>query len=184
MKSYKRSKRVNGNSREIRQSMVWRRLSAVVVFVLLATMLLAKTLDMQILRSEFFEQQGDARQLRTVSIAAHRGDIVDRNGDPFAVSVPVNSIWLNPKVAKYHLDELAGVASLLSLDVISLKKKIKDNGHREFLYLKRHASPELADKVMALKVPGVSLQNEYRRYYPSGEVAAHVVGFSDIDDNG
>ena len=184
MKPYRRSKRANCNKPETRESMAWRRLSATVVFVLLATVLLVKTLDMQILHSEFFERQGDARQLRTISIAAHRGDIVDRNGEPFAVSVPVNSIWLSPKVAKDHLDKLVKVAGLLSLDVISLKQKIKDNAHREFLYLKRHASPELADKVMALKVPGISLLNEYRRYYPSGEVAAHVIGFSDIDDNG
>lgn len=162
----------------------WRRLSVAVVFMLLATTLLAKTLDMQILSSEFFEQQGDARQLRTVSISAHRGDIVDRNGEPFAVSAPVNSIWLNPQVAKEHLGELKAVAKLLSLDIISLKEKIKRNSTREFLYLKRHAPPELADEVMALKVPGVALLNEYRRYYPSGEVAAHVIGFSDIDDNG
>ncbi|MBT8119979.1 MAG: penicillin-binding protein 2 [Gammaproteobacteria bacterium] len=151
---------------------------------MLAATLLIKTLDMQILRSEFFEQQGDARQLRTVSITTHRGDIVDRNGEPFAVSAPVNSIWVNPKVAKDHLDEIVDVAKLLSLDAISLKEKIKRNTSREFLYLKRHASPELADEVMALKVPGVALLNEYRRYYPSGEVAAHVIGFSDIDDNG
>ena len=164
--------------------MVWRRLTAASVFMLLVAALLVKTLDMQILRSEFFEQQGDARQLRTVSISAHRGDIVDRNGEPFAVSAPVHSIWLSPKVAKDHLDALVKVAGLLSIDVISLKEKIKRNSHREFLYLKRHASPELAAEVMALKVPGVALRNEYRRYYPSGEVAAHVVGFSDIDDNG
>jgi cell division protein FtsI (penicillin-binding protein 3) len=164
--------------------MVWRRVSAIFVFMLLAAALLVKTLDMQILHSEFFEKQGDARQLRTVSISAHRGDIVDRNGEPFAVSAPVHSIWLNPKVAKDHLNAMVNVAGLLSIDVISLKEKIKRNSHREFLYLKRHASPELAAEVMALKVPGVALLNEYRRYYPSGEVAAHVVGFSDVDNNG
>jgi len=164
--------------------MVWRRLSAAVVFMLLASALLAKTLDMQILRSEFYEQQGDARQLRTVTISAHRGDIVDRNGEPFAVSAPVNTIWINPQVAQDHLDGLVKVAKLLSLDAISLKEKIRRNAGREFLYLKRHASPELAEEVMALQVPGVSLLNEYSRYYPSGEVAAHVVGFSDIDNNG
>ena len=178
MKSYRQ------NKQEIRPLTTWRRLSVVTVFMLLAATLIIKTLDMQILRSEFFEQQGDARQLRTVSISAHRGDIVDRNGEPFAVSAPVNSIWINPKVAKDHLDEVNVVAKLLSLDAISLKDKIKRNASREFLYLKRHASPELADEVMALKVPGVALQNEYHRYYPSGEVAAHVIGFSDIDDNG
>jgi cell division protein FtsI (penicillin-binding protein 3) len=184
MKSYGHNQRKNRDQQEVRASMVWRRLSAAVVFMLLASALLAKTLDMQILRSEFYEQQGDARQLRTVSISAHRGDIVDRNGEPFAVSAPVNSIWVNPQVAKDHLDDLVKVAKLLSLDAISLKEKIRRNAEREFLYLKRHASPELAEEVMALKVPGVSLLNEYSRYYPSGEVAAHVIGFSDIDDNG
>ena len=178
MKSYRH------NNKKLKPLASWRRLSVVTVFILLATTLLVKTLDMQILRSEFFEQQGDARQLRTVSIPAHRGDIVDRNGEPFAVSAPVNSIWLNPKVVINHLDELAPVAKLLSLDVISLKQKIKRNASREFLYLKRHASPELADEVMQMKVSGVALLNEYHRYYPGGEVAAHVIGFSDIDNNG
>ncbi len=178
MKSYHHKKQ------KVKPLTSWRRLSVSIVFVLLAATLLVKTLDMQVLRSEFFEQQGDARQLRTVSISAHRGDIVDRNGEPFAVSTPVNSIWVNPKVAKDHVDELVVVAKLLSLDAISLKEKIKRNASREFLYLKRHASPELADKVMAQKAPGVALLNEYHRYYPSGEVAAHVIGFSDIDDNG
>ena len=178
MKTYRNKKP------DTRTSMVWRRLAAVTVFVSLVAVLLVKTLDMQILRSEFFEQQGDARQLRTVAISAHRGDIVDRNGEPFAVSAPVNSIWVNPQVAIENLDALDAVAELLSLDVISLKEKIKRNVEREFIYLQRHASPELAEEVIALQVPGVSLQNEYRRYYPSGEVAAHVIGFSDIDDNG
>ncbi len=178
MKTYRHKKQA------IKPLATWRRLTVATVFMLLATTLLAKTLDMQILSSEFFEQQGDARQLRTVSISAHRGDIVDRNGEPFAVSAPVNSIWVNPQVAIEHLDELNVVAKLLSLDAISLKEKIKRHSSREFLYLKRHAPPELADQVMALKVPGVALLNEYRRYYPSGEVAAHVIGFSDVDDNG
>lgn len=178
MKPYKQ------NKPEVKTSLAWRRWSVAFVFMSLTTALLAKTLDMQILHSEFFEQQGDARQLRTVSISAHRGDIVDRNGEPFAVSAPVNSIWVNPQVAKDNLDQLMKVAKLLSLDKASLKEKIKRNANREFLYLARHASPELAEQVMALHVPGVALLNEYRRYYPSGEVAAHVVGFSDIDNNG
>ncbi len=162
----------------------WRRVSVAVVFMMFATALLAKTLDMQILRSEFYQQQGDARQLRTVAISAVRGDIVDRNGEPLAISAPVHSVWVNPQVTKDHLSELVPVAELLSLDVNSLKKRIKRNSSREFLYLKRHATPELAEKVKALNVPGLALLNEYRRFYPAGEVAAHVVGFSDIDNNG
>ena len=184
IKPYSHNRRSSRGRNQSASSLVWRRLSAVTVFALLAAVLLVKTLDMQILHSEFFERQGDARQLRTVSISAHRGDIVDRNGEPFAVSAPVNSIWVNPQDAVDDLDKLDKVAHLLSLDAISLKRKIKQNVHREFLYLKRHASPELADQVMDLQAPGVALLNEYRRYYPSGEVAAHVVGFSDIDDKG
>lgn len=182
MRSYRHNKLKTKS--QVKPLASWRRASVVIIFMLLASTLLAKTLDMQILHSEFFEKQGDARQLRTVSIFAHRGDIVDRNDEPFAVSAPVNSIWINPKVAMQHLNELTEMANMLSLDVISLKEKIKRHASREFLYLKRHASPELADEVMALKVPGVALLNEYRRYYPSGEVAAHIIGFSDIDDNG
>ena len=178
MKFYKR------NLKPTKPLAQWRRFSVLAIFMLLAMALLAKTLDMQILHSELFQREGDARQLRTVSISAHRGDIVDRNGEPFAVSAPVKSIWLSPKKTQYHLDEIEGVARLLSLDVISLKEKIKNNASREFLYLKRHVAPGLAEEVMSLNVPGVELQNEYRRYYPGGEVSAHIIGFSDIDDNG
>ena len=124
MKPYGRGKRA---SRMSETSLAWRRLSATAIFGVLAVVLLVKTLDMQILHSEFFERQGDARQLRTISISAHRGDIVDRNGEPFAVSAPVNSIWVNPQDAVNNLDKLVKVANLLSLDAISLKRKIKRN---------------------------------------------------------
>jgi len=163
---------------------VWRRTAASVVFVSLTAVLVLKALEIQILDSDFFERQGDARQLRTVEISAHRGDILDRNGEPFAISTPVSSIWMNPKLVKDDMDSLGAVAGLLSLDAVSLRDKARRYQDREFVYLKRHVSPELADKVMALRVPGVALQDEYRRFYPSGEVAAHIIGFSDIDDNG
>lgn len=184
MQSYRPNKPRNNGRHDVEASLAWRRFSIAVVFLALAAVLLIKALDMQILHSEFFERQGDARQLRTLTISANRGDIIDRNGEPFAVSAPVNSIWLNPQETIEHLDQVGNIARLLTLDVVSLKHKIKRNVEREFLYLKRHVSPELAEKVVALNVPGVALLNEYRRYYPSGEVAAHVVGFSDIDDNG
>jgi cell division protein FtsI (penicillin-binding protein 3) len=154
------------------------------VFMVVVSILIGRALDMQVLHSEFFEQQGDARQLRVVSIPAHRGQIVDRHGEPFAVSTPVNSIWVNPGELIAELDRVSQLAKILQVDEASLRKKILDNQKREFMYLKRHASPEIAQRVMDLSIPGVALQNEYRRYYPTGEVAAHVVGFSDIDDNG
>ncbi|MDA3869639.1 MAG: penicillin-binding transpeptidase domain-containing protein, partial [Gammaproteobacteria bacterium] len=164
--------------------MPWRRVSLLLVFLMAVIVLLARALDMQILRSEFFQRQGDARQLRVVSIPAHRGQIVDRNGEPFAVSTPVNSIWLNPGAMGVSMHRVPELAQVLSMDAPSLKKKILAQQEREFMYLKRRVSPELAEKVMNLAIPGVALQDEYRRYYPTGEVAAHVIGFSNVDDNG
>jgi cell division protein FtsI (penicillin-binding protein 3) len=109
---------------------------------------------------------------------------VDRNGEPFAISAPVKSVWVNPKVIEKNLDKFSSLAKLLKLNIKNLKRKINKGKKHEFIYIKRHISPELADEVMALKIPGVALQNEYHRYYPSGEVAAHVIGFSNIDDVG
>ncbi|MCW8831535.1 MAG: penicillin-binding protein 2 [Gammaproteobacteria bacterium] len=164
--------------------MPWRRILLLVIFLVSVAVLLGRALDMQILHSEFFERQGDARQLRVVSIPAYRGQIVDRNGEPFAVSTPVSSIWINPGEAVSALHKIPELARTLSMDAKALQKKIKANQSREFMYLKRHASPEMAEKAMALNVPGLALQDEYRRYYPAGEVAAHVIGFANIDDNG
>jgi cell division protein FtsI (penicillin-binding protein 3) len=164
--------------------MPWRRLSVLAVFVCVVVVLAGRALDMQVLHSAFFEQQGDARQLRHVTIPANRGDIVDRNGEPLAISTPVNSIWLNPQEFSADDKSLKQLARLLSINPSNLKKKISSYQGREFMYLKRHVSPELANKVLQLNIKGIALQDEYRRYYPAGEVAAHVIGFADIDDNG
>ncbi len=164
--------------------MPWRRLSVLVAFVALVVVLAGRALDMQVLHSAFFEQQGEARQLRHVTIPANRGDIIDRNGEPLAISTPVNSIWLNPQEFSAPPEKLKKLGQLLSIDSSRLKKKISAYQDREFIYLKRHVSPELASKVLALKIEGIALQDEYRRYYPAGEVAAHIIGFADIDDNG
>ncbi len=164
--------------------MPWRRLTVLLAFVCFVVVLAGRALDMQVLHSAFFEQQGDARQLRHVTIPANRGDIVDRNGEPLAISTPVSSIWLNPQEFSAEAENLKQLARLLSIDPSRLKKKISTYKDREFMYLKRHVSPELASKAMQLKIEGVALQDEYRRYYPAGEVAAHVIGFADIDDNG
>ena len=162
----------------------WRRLSVLLAFAGLVAMLAARALDMQVLHSSFFERQGEARQLRNVTIPANRGDIVDRYGEPLAISTPVKSIWLNPQEFSADSDGLKQLGRLLSINASRLEKKISAYQDREFMYLKRHVSPEIADKVMQLNIAGIALQDEYRRYYPAGEVAAHVIGFADIDDNG
>ena len=174
-------------ARQIKDSkalLPWRRLSVLLAFFCLIGVLAVRALDMQVLHSSFFEQQGQARQLRNVTIPANRGDIVDRNGEPLAISTPVKSIWLNPQEFSADADSLKQLGRLLSVNTSRLQKKISAYQDREFMYLKRHVSPETADKVMRLNITGIALQDEYRRYYPAGEVAAHVIGFADIDDNG
>ncbi len=140
--------------------------------------------DLNLNQREFLQGQGDARYLRTVAIPAHRGMITDRNGEPLAISTPVQSVWANPQELAQAPESWQQLARLLELSSEELEQQLARRMDREFIYLRRHVRPELAEKVMALGIPGVALQQEYRRYYPMGEVAAHVVGFTNIDDAG
>ena len=176
--------KTSGQVKRSKALLPWRRLSVLVAFFCAIVVLGARALDMQVLHSAFFERQGEARQLRHVVIPANRGDIVDRNGEPLAISTPVNSIWLNPGEFSAESDAVSQLARLISVDPERLKNRISAYQDREFMYLKRHVSPGLANQVLDLKIKGIALQDEYRRYYPAGEVASHVIGFVDIDDNG
>jgi cell division protein FtsI (penicillin-binding protein 3) len=149
-----------------------------------AVLLVARAVELQLLDHGFLASQGDARSMRVVKIAAHRGAITDRNGEPLAVSTPVDSVWVNPQEINDNIDQLPKLAKVLKEDEQSLARRITSNLDREFLYLVRHMPPEQAARVKALGVPGVYLLREYRRYYPAGEVAGHVVGFTTIDDKG
>lgn len=151
---------------------------------LCAFALLARAVDLQVLRKDFLQDQGDSRYLRKVEIPAYRGAITDRNGEPLAVSTPVESVWANPSEVLQTPERVPELARTLELDAQELSRYLAQRDEREFVYLRRHVTPSLAETVMDLKVPGVALQREYRRYYPVGEVAAHVVGFTDIDDEG
>ena len=140
--------------------------------------------DLNLNQRDFLQGQGDARYLRTVAIPAHRGMITDRNGEPLAISTPVESVWANPQELAHARESWPKLARLLEMSVDELEQQLARRMDREFVYLRRHINPELAEKVMALRIPGVALQPEYRRYYPMGEVVAHVVGFTNIDDAG
>jgi cell division protein FtsI (penicillin-binding protein 3) len=137
-----------------------------------------------VLNKEFLNQQADTRHLRRERISAHRGTITDRNGEPLAISTPVDSVWANPGELAPAVDDVPQLARTLGLDPQLLMRRITRSMDKEFLYLKRHLSPEQAQQVLALKLPGVNVQREYRRYYPAGEVTGHLVGFTDIDDEG
>jgi cell division protein FtsI (penicillin-binding protein 3) len=155
-----------------------------VFFSLLAVSLVARAVHLQVFNKDFLNQQADTRHLRTERITAHRGMITDRNGEPLAISTPVDSIWANPKELAPAVDRVPQLARLLGIDPQQLIRRVTRSMDKEFLYLKRHLSPEQAQLVLDLKLPGVNVQREYRRYYPAGEVTGHLVGFTDIDDAG
>ena len=161
------------------------RVSLVIAFFMLAAVsLVARAVHLQVLNKDFLNQQADTRHLRTEKISAHRGSIMDRNGDPLAISTPVDSVWANPKELASAVDRVPELARSLNLDSELLMRRITRSMNKEFLYLKRHLSPDQAHAMMALKLPGVNVIREYRRYYPAGEVAGHLVGFTSVDDDG
>jgi cell division protein FtsI (penicillin-binding protein 3) len=162
----------------------WRSSVILGMVVLGAAGLVARAVELQLLDHGFLAKQGDDRSMRVVKIAAHRGAITDRNGEPLAVSTPVDSVWVNPQELNDNIDQLPRLAKALKEDQQWLARRITSNLDREFLYLVRHMPPDQAAHIKALGIPGVYLLREYRRYYPAGEVAGHVVGFTTIDDKG
>lgn len=146
--------------------------------------LLWRAVDLQLTHQAFLQNQGAARYLRVVDIPAHRGNILDRHGAPLAISTPVQSVWVNPAQLARERDRWPALAQLLGLEVEELHRRVAERSEREFVYLKRHVDPMLAARVTRLGLDGVHLQREYRRYYPTGEVAAHVTGFTNVDDVG
>jgi len=146
--------------------------------------LLARALDLQVIDNEFYQQQGAARFLREIPIATSRGMITDRNGEPLAVSSPVESIWANPQELLKSPARLPQLADALGMDRDELRNRLGQRAGKEFVYLKRRINPDEARRILALEIPGVASQREYRRFYPQGEALAHVLGFTNIDDRG
>lgn len=158
-----------------------------IVLALLALMVGAiawRIVDLQVLDQEFLKGQGDARSVRHIPIPAHRGLITDRHGEPLAVSTPVTTLWGNPRELQAARARWPELAEALGQDSATLTKRLQEQAEREFIYLVRGLTPQQGQRVLDLKIPGVYEQEEFRRFYPAGEVAAHVVGFTDIDDRG
>lgn len=133
---------------------------------------------------EFLQRQGLVRTLRLETIPALRGVITDRNGEPLAISTPVVSLWAQPQELKLSIERIPELSKKLSIKSSTLKKKLSRFKNKEFMYLRRHMTPADAEDVLALGISGVYAQQEYRRFYPAGEVAAHLVGFTNVDDKG
>jgi len=162
---------------------VWRsRLLALFMFSGFA-LLTGRAVYLQGLNNDFLQAKGESRYGRIIEISANRGRITDRHGEMLAVSTPVKSIWAIPGEVELEPPQLARLAALLEMPPREIKKRIEETG-RDFVFIKRQIPPEVADRVAELRIPGVFQNREYRRYYPGGEVMAHVLGFTGAEDVG
>jgi len=154
------------------------------IFMLCSIALIARAVNLQVMETDFLQGQGKARYLREVTIASARGVITDRNGEPLAVSTPVDSVWVHPGQLLEYPENIKPLAALLKVNAEEMERKLIQRSAKEFVWLRRRLNPDVADDIRALNIPGVNLQKEYRRFYPAGEVTAHVIGFTNIDDVG
>lgn len=157
------------------------------VFLLLITavaFILTKLFSLYWTDQAFLQTQGDARSVRTMLIPAHRGVITDRNGEPLAISAPVASVWVDPKYLDQKHANLRRLSQLIDMPYDSLLERLSANSDRRFVYLRRQVTPEVAEAISALAIRGVNVDREYRRFYPAGEVTAHIVGFTNVDGEG
>lgn len=161
----------------------WRARLLLVLLLTWLAVLAGRSLFLQSLHHDFLRQKGESRYSRVIEISATRGKIVDRNNEPLAISTPVESVAASPADVEMTREQAQRLGRLLNLNAADLAKKLADTS-REFVYLKRQIPPEDAARVVALGIPGVFLQREYRRYYPAGEVTAHLIGFTDVDGKG
>jgi cell division protein FtsI (penicillin-binding protein 3) len=160
----------------------WRARLVLVLLLAWLAALVGRAVYLQGVNKDFLREKGEARYSRVINLNANRGDILDRNGEPLAISTPVESVAASPRDVELTVGQLAKLARLIDLPQAELKKKLAEQ--RDFVYLKRQLSPEVAEHVLKLDIPGVFLQREFRRYYPYGDQTAHLLGFTDVDDKG
>ena len=161
---------------------VWRARFVLAALVAAFVVLAGRSVYLQAMRTEFLQEKGEARYSRVLEIPATRGRVLDRNGEALAVSTPVKSIWAIPGDVELSAASRRKLAALLRMEPAEISRKLAEA--RDFVYLKRQIAPETAQAVEALGIKGLYQQREFRRYYPGGEVTAHVVGFTGVDDTG
>lgn len=161
---------------------LWRSRFVLLCLVAGFILLVVWAFRLQVINSGFLQEKGASRYSRIIEIFATRGRIMDRHGDVLAVSTPVKSVWAIPEDARLQPAQARSLAGLLDMDVRELNHKL--GAEREFVFLKRQIAPDVADKVVALNLPGIHEQREYRRYYPAADVTAHLLGFTGAEDKG
>lgn len=187
IKTQHRAGRVEASSKEVVVPVsTWRYNIIVLIFASFFLGLSARAAYLQVIDTDYLQSQGDARYLRVQKEPPTRGMITDRNGQPIAISTPVDSIWMHPAtILKQELEySYKELSKLLGTTREKILSKAEQKKGREFVYLKRHLPPHLAKKILALNVPGINSVREYKRYYPAGPVMAHVLGFTNIDNEG
>ena len=162
----------------------WRHYLVLCAFLLVGVGLSVRVLYLGVTEREFLQQEGDERSVHKEVIPGMRGMIYDRNGEPLAVSTPVFAVTTNPRLAKFKELELQQIADALGLSKEAVRKKVEDNKDKGFLYLKRRLSWVKSNALKQLDISHLTLEPEYRRYYPAGEIASHVVGITDVDGKG
>ncbi len=171
----------------INKQPIWRLCLVSTAAITLLGVVSWKLLDLQVINNEVLQEQGNKRTVRNDVIIAHRGNIMDRNGQALAISTPVQSLWLNPReiIANPEAwNTLAAALASIEINTDVLWNRVQDNAEREFLYIKRRLPPAEVQSILDLKIRGVYSQEEYKRFYPLGEVAVHVVGLTNSDDVG
>ncbi len=177
------------NHRNQPTTTAWRYYVVLGIVVLIYSGLLARSAYIQIIEPDMLKKQGDMRSMRVAANTVQRGSIIDRNGDKLAISVPVETVWADPKVimdnnALAMVKHWQALADVLDKNVNKLTTRVVRNPRKRFVYLKRKISPAMANYIRELKIPGIHLRKESKRFYPAGEISAHIVGFTNVDDKG
>lgn len=170
-------------------TVAWRYYLVLGVILLVYGALTARAAYIQVIEPDMLKEQGKKRSLRTSLDRVHRGSVLDRNGRELAVSVPVETVWADPKTiaendALSMVEHWQALADVLDKDVDKIKARVSRNPNKRFVYVERQVSPAMANYIKQLKIPGIHLRKESKRFYPAGEISSHVVGFNDVDDNG
>ncbi|MEW6994204.1 peptidoglycan D,D-transpeptidase FtsI family protein [Colwelliaceae bacterium MEBiC 14330] len=167
----------------------WRYYLVLAIVALIYLSLMARTAYIQIIQPEMLKKQGDLRSLRVAANTVQRGSIVDRNGAELAISVPVETVWADPKIIMDHnalsmTKHWQALADVLDQDINKLTARVVKSARKRFIYLERKISPAVANYIKELKIPGIHLRKESKRFYPTGEISAHLIGFTNVDDQG
>ncbi len=167
----------------------WRYYLVLAIVALIYLSLMARTAYIQIIEPEMLKKQGDLRSLRVAENTVQRGSIVDRNGAELAISVPVETVWADPKIimdnnALSMTKHWQALADVLDQDINQLTARVVKSPRKRFIYLERKISPAVAHYIKELKIPGIHLRKESKRFYPSAEISAHLIGFTNVDDKG